>query len=120
MGFAPDECFTTASGEDNGMQALGARMAAANGYSNQFGWELYDTTGTTEDYSYNATGGYGYTFEIGPDEFHPPFEQVIAEYDGTAASAQGIDAAKVEELTTDTAGDCEGTKPEIDSFGGGN
>ena len=60
------------AGVDNGMQALGERMAAQNGYSNQFGWELYYTTGTTEDYSYNATGGYGYTFEIGPDEFHPP------------------------------------------------
>ncbi|HEV2088657.1 MAG TPA: M14 family metallopeptidase, partial [Cryptosporangiaceae bacterium] len=68
VGFAPDECFTTADGRDNGMQAVGERMAAQTGYSNQFGWELYDTTGTTEDYSYNATGGYGYTFEIGPNE----------------------------------------------------
>ena len=25
------------------------------------GWQLYDTTGTTEDWSYNATGGFGYT-----------------------------------------------------------
>ncbi|HVM18354.1 MAG TPA: M14 family metallopeptidase, partial [Egibacteraceae bacterium] len=57
VGFSPDECFTAADGKDKGMQALGERMAAQTGYSNQFGWELYDTTGTTEDYSYNATGG---------------------------------------------------------------
>jgi len=69
------------------MAQIGARMAAQNGYANQHGWELYDTTGTTEDWSYLATGGYGYTFEIGPDEFHPPFEEVVAEYLGAGAYA---------------------------------
>ena len=57
-------------------------MAAQNGYANIHGWQLYDTTGTTEDWSYNATGGFGYTFEIGPDEFHPPFPDVVDEYLG--------------------------------------
>ena len=64
------------------MKDLGARMAAQNGYRNIHGWQLYDTTGTTEDWSYNATGGFGYTFEIGPDEFHPPFPEVVDEYLG--------------------------------------
>ena len=64
------------------MKDLGGRMAAQNGYRNIHGWQLYDTTGTTEDWSYNATGGYGYTFEIGPDEFHPPFPKMIDEYLG--------------------------------------
>jgi hypothetical protein len=78
VGDAPDEA---------GLKALGARMTAANGYANIHGWELYDTTGTTEDWSYNATGGYGYTFEIGPDEFHPPFPQVVDEYLGAGTYA---------------------------------
>ena len=39
-------------------------MAKQNGYFTQKGFELYDTTGTTEDWSYNATGGFGFTFEI--------------------------------------------------------
>ena len=78
VGNAPDE---------EGLKALGAKMTAANGYRNIHGWELYDTTGTTEDWSYNATGGYGYTFEIGPDEFHPPFPKVIDEYLGAGAYA---------------------------------
>jgi hypothetical protein len=73
VGDAPDE---------KALEALGAKMAAANGYANIHGWELYDTTGTTEDWSYNATGGFGYTFEIGPNEFHPPFPQVVDEYLG--------------------------------------
>ena len=73
VGDAPDE---------QGLKRLGARMTAQNGYANIHGWQLYDTTGTTEDYSYNATGGYGYTFEIGPNEFHPPFPDVVSEYLG--------------------------------------
>ncbi len=63
---------------------LGARMASNNGYTNQHSYQLYDTTGTTEDWSYYATGGLGFTFEIG-DEFHPPFPEVIDQYFGTGA-----------------------------------
>ena len=62
-------------------------MAAQNGYTSQHAWELYDTTGSTEDWSYNATGGFGYTFEIGPDEFHPPFPEVVDEYLGAGQYA---------------------------------
>jgi Zinc carboxypeptidase len=61
---------------------LGARMAAQNGYTNEPSYQLYDTTGTTEDWSYNATGGFGFTFEIGPDRFHPAYERTIGEYEG--------------------------------------
>lgn len=90
VGDSPDEA---------GLKRLGARMAAATGYSNQHGWELYDTTGTTEDWSYNATGGYGYTFEIGPDEFHPPFEDVVGQYRGTGKYAgKGLRAAYLSAL----------------------
>lgn len=119
IGFAPDECFTTADGDDYGMQSLGERMTAQTGYSNQFGWELYDTTGTTEDYSYNATGGYGYTFEIGPDEFHPPYEEYVEEYLGTSASAQAVTPESARALTTSTGQGCEGDPVEHDTVGGG-
>ncbi len=78
VGDAPDEAP---------LKALGARMSAQNGYANIHGWELYDTTGTTEDWSYNATGGFGYTFEIGPNEFHPPFPEVVDEYLGAGEYA---------------------------------
>jgi hypothetical protein len=69
------------------LKDLGDRMAAQNGYTSQHAWELYDTTGSTEDWSYNATGGFGYTFEIGPDEFHPPFPAVVDEYLGAGEYA---------------------------------
>ena len=70
-------------------KALGDKMAAENGYASQYGYELYDTTGTTEDWSYNATGGLGYTFEIGDLGFHPQFSETVAEWNGTTDDATG-------------------------------
>uniref|UniRef100_UPI00260CB894 M14 family zinc carboxypeptidase n=1 Tax=Nocardioides sp. TaxID=35761 RepID=UPI00260CB894 len=111
VGDAPDE---------KALKRLGAEMAAANGYENIHGWELYDTTGTTEDYSYNATGGYGYTFEIGPDEFHPPYEQVVAEYVGDTEAAGAVTPENAADLTTEAADECGGTHQGHDEVGGGN
>ncbi|WP_130347037.1 M14 family zinc carboxypeptidase [Herbihabitans rhizosphaerae] len=69
-------------------KALGDKMASRNGYISQPSWALYDTTGSTEDWSYWATGGWGFTFEVGPNDFHPPFaEAVVAEYTGVAPAA---------------------------------
>ncbi len=62
------------------LRSLGDAMAAKNGYKSEHGYELYDTTGSTEDWSYAVTGGLGYTFELGPHEFHPPYAEVAAEY----------------------------------------
>jgi hypothetical protein len=73
--------------DEAALKALGDEMAAQNGYTSQHAWELYDTTGSTEDWSYNATGGFGYTFEIGPDEFHPPFPDVVDQYLGAGEYA---------------------------------
>jgi Zinc carboxypeptidase len=70
-------------------KALGDSMAAENGYSSQYGYQLYDTTGTTEDWSYNATGGLGFTYEIGHLGFHPPFEVTVQEWNGTTDYATG-------------------------------
>lgn len=70
------------------LRDLGERITARNNYANIRGWQLYDTTGSTEDWSYWATGGLAYTFEIGPLEFHPSFaDGVVAEYLGLAPAA---------------------------------
>ncbi|MFC6091501.1 M14 family zinc carboxypeptidase [Saccharothrix lopnurensis] len=74
--------------EEPVVKALGDRMASRNGYDSIPSWGLYDTTGTTEDWSYWATGGFGFTFEINPGGFHPPYEDaVVAEYTGAAPAA---------------------------------
>jgi hypothetical protein len=71
--------------EEPAYRALGASLAEHNGYSNEPGFGLYDTTGSTEDWSFWSTGGLAFTFEIGPHEFHPPFAKgVEAEYLGRA------------------------------------
>jgi len=80
-GMAPDEAR---------MKAIGDAMATAAGYTSQFGFELYDTAGTTEDDSYAATGGYGFTVEMGPPDgnFHMPYATgVIADWTGENAYA---------------------------------
>jgi hypothetical protein len=75
-------------------KALGDAMAKENGYFSQKSFELYDTTGTTEDWTYGATGGLGFTFEIycgAPNygtgdcddpAFHPTFATMVKEWDG--------------------------------------
>ena len=78
-GLAPDE---------DGLKVLGDKMGDATGYTSQYSWELYDTTGTTSDWSYAATGGYGYTIEVGPagGEFHSNYQTgVIEQYLGDPA-----------------------------------
>ncbi len=128
-GYAPDECFLREDGVDYGLQALGERMTAQNGYSNQFGWELYDTTGTTEDYSYNATGGYGYTFELMPPggSFHPNYSVVVEEYTGTNVKSrqlkalEGTAAGQAAAAARTSAGKdtCAGEHVEHTTLGGG-
>ncbi|HEV2999245.1 MAG TPA: M14 family zinc carboxypeptidase [Solirubrobacteraceae bacterium] len=58
------------------LKEIGDAMADAAGYTSQFGFQLYDTSGTTEDWNYAAQGAYGFTIELGPKdgEFHMPYE----------------------------------------------
>lgn len=62
------------------LKSIGDAMAARNGYSSGPGYGLYDASGTTEDWTYDAAGTLGYTFEHGASQFHPPFAQVVAQY----------------------------------------
>ncbi len=66
-GLAPDE---------QRMKELGDAMADDTGYTSEYGWELYDTSGTTEDWQYGGQGAFGYTIEIGPagGQFHMPYD----------------------------------------------
>lgn len=89
--------------EHRGYKDLGDEMALHNGYFSQNSYELYDTTGTTEDWTYNTAGGYGFTFEIYCGEpnyktgdcddpaFHPRFARVIEEWEGTSPQADHKD-----------------------------
>jgi hypothetical protein len=79
-GFAPDEA---------GLVELGKRMATATGYANERGFQLYDVTGGTKDWSYAATGAFGYTVETGPadGDFHGAYQSVVVDqYAGEAGT----------------------------------
>ncbi|MFW6869425.1 M14 family metallopeptidase [Nocardioides sp. CPCC 206347] len=74
--------------EESLVKALGARMTSHNGYANIPGYGLYDTTGSTEDWTFWTAGSLGFTYEIGPDEFHPPYNNgVVDEYLGRGQAA---------------------------------
>jgi hypothetical protein len=92
--------------EEPQYKELGDRLASKNGYTSQPSWALYDTTGGLEDWSFFNTGGYGFTYEIGPDEFHPPFQQgVVDEYlgnAGTAGAGKGGNRASYFEMAKST------------------
>jgi hypothetical protein len=84
-GKAPDE---------DRLKELGDQMAADTGYTSQFGWQLYDTSGTTEDWNYAAAGTYGYTIELGPaaedgGNFHIEYKRaVVDQWTGTPGTPQ--------------------------------
>jgi hypothetical protein len=71
------------------LRALGDAMAAENGYSNIFSWEIGDHVGTTDGWSYYTTGGLSYVFEQGASSFHPLYAQVVEHYDGSTVPGGG-------------------------------
>jgi hypothetical protein len=88
--------------ENRGYKALGDAMAKENGYFSQKSFELYDTTGTTEDWTYNTAGGFGFTFEVycgkpnyntgdcDDPAFHPLFATQAMEYEGQSDQANHV------------------------------
>jgi carboxypeptidase T len=62
---------------------LGQQMADANGYPNKLSRDLYETSGTAEEWSYYTTGGLGFETELNGDSNHGPFKSsVLDQYAG--------------------------------------
>ena len=73
QGLAPDE---------DALKTLGDRMGNDTGYVSQFSYQLYDTSGTTEDWNYAAAGTFGFTIEMGPPaekggNFHIAYDRAV-------------------------------------------
>ncbi|MEA2399198.1 MAG: hypothetical protein QOK25_2754 [Thermoleophilaceae bacterium] len=84
-GIAPDE---------TALKRLGDRMARDTGYTSEYGFQLYDTSGTTEDWNYAAAGTFGYTIEMGPDSqhggnFHVAYKDAVVDQWTGAKSLDG-------------------------------
>lgn len=74
-------------------KSIGDAMAAENGYESILSKQLYDHGGTTDNWSYYATGGFGFVYETHPNQFHGPFADMVADYDGTSAAGGGTQEA---------------------------
>jgi hypothetical protein len=83
-GLAPDETL---------LKQLGNKMAGNTGYTSEYGWQLYDTTGTTEDWNYGAVGTLGYTIELGDNggtHFHDAYDiGVVDQWTGSKVKIGG-------------------------------
>jgi hypothetical protein len=75
------------------LKRLGDLIARPAHLTDEPAYQLYDTTGAMEDWSYWSTGGLAFTAELGPDPtedtdeaslvaFHPPFREVASWYPG--------------------------------------
>ena len=56
---APAIASTGKAPDELALKKLGDSMAAENGYTSEASYQLYDTSGSTEDWSYWITGGFG-------------------------------------------------------------
>ncbi len=83
--------------DEAALKQLGDEIAAPAGLTSERGYELYDTSGAMEDWSYWATGGLAFTAELGDgattdqdglEAFHPPFAQVASWYPALRRSFQ--------------------------------
>jgi Zinc carboxypeptidase len=73
-GLAPDELR---------MRQLGDAMARETQYVSQYSFQLYDTSGTTDDWLYGGLASFSFTPEIGKVNFHPNYvDEFVPEYDG--------------------------------------
>ncbi|HEX2084166.1 MAG TPA: M14 family zinc carboxypeptidase [Solirubrobacteraceae bacterium] len=73
-GPAPDE---------EAMREIGDAMAAETDYTSQYSYQLYDTSGTTDDWLYGGLASFSFTPEIGKTNFHPSYtNDFVPEYDG--------------------------------------
>ena len=68
--------------DEERLRALGDAMADQTQFRSQFSYQLYDTTGTTDDYLYDGLGAFSYTPEIGFAEFHPAYSEFTKDYEG--------------------------------------
>lgn len=111
QGLAPDEA---------GMKALGDAMGEATGYSSEYGYQLYEVTGATEDWNYDAQGAYAYTIETGGNNFNTDTYDlgVVQQYNGTPGTAtegrgvrEALLLAAEQAQTTDDHGILAGNAP---------
>jgi hypothetical protein len=72
---------------------LGDQMGRQTGYDSIKAYQLYDSSGVFDDFSYGVTGAVTFTPEVGTSDFHPEFQQVLREWNGKPRVDGGMRAA---------------------------
>ncbi len=81
----PGTSFDGPAPDEDRMRQLGDAMAKETNYVSQYSYQLYDTSGTTDDWLYGGLSSFSFTPEIGKVNFHPSYTtNFIPEYDGRA------------------------------------
>jgi hypothetical protein len=79
----PGTSFDGPAPDEDQMRHLGDAMARETDYISQYSYQLYDTSGTTDDWLYGGLGSFSFTPEIGKQNFHPNYTtSFVPEYDG--------------------------------------
>jgi hypothetical protein len=88
----PQQEQTPLTADEQLYSEIGSQLADATGYRSIPSYQLYDTSGSAGEWSYFTTGGFGFEFELGGDNFHLPYQEgVIDQYFGigSATGANG-------------------------------
>lgn len=83
----PQQSDTPLTADEELYSAIGHRLAEATGYRSIPSYQLYDTSGSTGEWSYFTTGGFGFEFELDGGGFHVGYQEgVIDQYFGTGSA----------------------------------
>ncbi|MEU6647151.1 M14 family metallopeptidase [Saccharomonospora sp. NPDC046836] len=83
----PQQAATPLTADEIVYEQIGAQLADATGYRNIPSYQLYDTSGSTGEWSYFTTGGFGFEFELDGGNFHVAYQEgVIDQYFGTGSA----------------------------------
>lgn len=86
----PGQNATPLTPDESVYAQIGGAMADANGYPNKLSRDLYETSGTAEEWAYYTTGGLGFETELAGDDNHGPWQDSVpGQYLGTSKYVSG-------------------------------
>ncbi len=73
----PQQSDTPLTADEELYSRIGDALADATGYRSIPSYQLYDTSGSTGEWSYFTTGGFGFEFELEGGNFHVGYQEAV-------------------------------------------
>lgn len=73
----PQQSDTPLTADEELYSRIGDALAEATGYRSIPSYQLYDTSGSTGEWSYFTTGGFGFEFELEGENFHVGYQEAV-------------------------------------------